>query len=327
MRKYLLPGAVCLFLGALAILVWKLGEKPEKPPPLRPRTPATAAVEKPDPIGRPADTPTALDEHKYLRELERALERDDLSHAYDFRQKVCEDMDTILASEKLSRNLLEDIRKYGAESDDPRRRDVVLPMLRVFEHPEATKLIAEEYYQARDEEEQMTLLEAMARPYHDPNQAAVWAVERALNSSSAETRFRAFDVIATYTADDEIVAKVGSQIYDASTDPKQREMILKTVSEHGRDAPAAQEFVRRVLRDAKPEQIVLIMGSIANWGNDDDAARLEALAEEFPQLRLTLREQANLIRNADRHRRGLGPAEPDRPRPEDERPPEAPRDR
>jgi hypothetical protein len=190
-------------------------------------------------------------------------------------------------------------------------------MLRVFQHPEATKLIAEEYYQAKDEAEQMTLLEAMARPYHDPKQAGVWAVERALNSTSDETRFRAFDVIATYAADDEIIAQVGSQIYDATTDPKQREHVLKTVSEHGRDAPTAQQFVRRVLRDAKPEQIVLIMGSIANWGNDDDAARLEALAAEFPQLRMVLREQANLIRNAERHRRGLGPVPGERPRPDD----------
>ena len=41
---------------------------------------------------KPRKTPTPLERHRWLSELERSLGREDLSHAHYFRGKVCEDL-------------------------------------------------------------------------------------------------------------------------------------------------------------------------------------------------------------------------------------------
>ncbi len=299
MRKYLLPAVVCAAIGALILLLVKRGETTKTiHDPVKLKTAQLPAPK--DPLGKPAETPTRLDEHRWLRELERALAEGKLDSAMYYRQRVCEDMPTILASEKLTKDLLDTIRKYGIESDDLARRDVTIPILRIVEDPEATRMIGEEYYRAKNEGEQMTLLEAMAKPYHDPKQASVWAVDKALNSDSAEHRERAFDMIRTYVIDNDLLVATAIQIYDGSMDERQRGIALRTAGERGRESSIGREFVRRVLRNPQGDDLTNILASIANWGDDADAARLEQLAGEYPGMSEALREQAQLARNGRR---------------------------
>lgn len=304
MRKYLLPAVVCAAIGALILLLVKGGETPKERE-IEARKPP-ALPEKKDMLGDPARTPTRIDEHVGLREMQRTLAEGNNAAALYFRQKVCEDMDSLLTNGKLTKDLLETIRKYGIESDDLAQRDVVLPILRILAHPEATRMIGEEYYRARNEAEQMTLLEAMSKPFHDPKQASVWAVDKALNSESAENRERAFDIMKTYVIDDDLLVAAAVQIFDSSTDPRQRSIAIRTISERGRECSLARESARRVLRNPEDDDIAAILPSIANWGTEDDAARLEALALEHPAQAEGLREHAKLVRRARRDEAKLG---------------------
>jgi hypothetical protein len=304
MRKYLLPAVVCAAVGALILLLVKGGETPKKRDVEVKRPPAPA--EKKDLLGDPAATSTRIDEHVGLREMQRTLAEGNNAAALYFRQKVCEDMDSLLTNGKLTKDLLDTIRKYGLESDDLAQRDVVLPILRILAHPEATRMIGEEYYRAKNEGEQMTLLEAMSKPFHDPKQASVWAVDKALNSESAENRERAFDIMKTYVTDDDLLVATAMQVFDGTTDARQRSIAIRTVSERGRESALARESARRVLRNPQDDDIAAILPSIANWGTEDDAARLEALALEHPGQADGLREHAKLVRRARRDEAKLG---------------------
>jgi hypothetical protein len=305
MRKYFLPAAACAAIGALILLLVNRGETPpdrhdevKKPP--------SAAVVAKDLIGKPAETPTRIDEHVGLREMQRTLAEGNNAAALYFRQKVCEDMDSLLTNGKLTKDLLDAIQKYGIESDDLAQRDVVLPILRILAHPEATRMIGEEYYRAKNEGEQMTLLEAMSKPFHDPKQASVWAVDKALNSESAENRERAFDIMKTYVIDNDLLCATAMQIFDSSSDPRQRSIAIRTVSERARESSFAREAARRVLRNPEDDDIAAILPTIANWGTEDDAAWLEALALEHPAQAEGLREHARLTRRARRDESKVG---------------------
>jgi len=196
------------------------------------------------------------------------------------------------------------IRKYGLDSDDPALRDVVLPMLRVIQHPEATQMIANEYYRAIDEAEQMMFLEAMSHEYHDPRQAAVWAIDRALNSESAENRERALDLIQHYAVDDDLISDTAIQIYESTTRPEQRMFALGTVALRGDLSPVALRFLRRSMREPRADELMVVVSTIENWGDENDAARLEALADEFPAIGEVLRERAKAVRRLILMRRG-----------------------
>jgi hypothetical protein len=304
MRKYLLPAAVCAAIGALILLLVNRDE-PQRERDTVAKTPPAPAARK-NLLGDPAETPTRIDEHVGLREMQRTLAEGNNASAHYFRQKVCEDMDSLLANGKLTKDLLETIRKYGIESDDLAQRDVVLPILRILAHPEATRMIGEEYYRAKNESEQMTLLEAMSKPFHDPKQASVWAVDKALNSESAENRERAFDIMKTYVIDDDVLVSTAMQIFDSSMDPRQRSILIRTVSERGRECSLARESARRVLRRPEDDEIAAILPSIANWGTEEDAAHLEALALEHPGQAEGLREHARTVRRARRDEAKVG---------------------
>jgi hypothetical protein len=304
MRKYFLPAAVCAAVGALILLLVKRGETPKERE-AEVKKPPVAVAEK-DLLGSPAETPTRIDEHVGLREMQRTLAEGNTASALYFRQKVCEDMDSLLTNGKLTKDLLDTIQKYGIESDDLARRDVVLPILRILAHPEATRMIGEEYYRAKNEGEQMMLLEAMSKPFHDPKQASVWAVDKALNSESAENRERAFDIMKTFVLDDDLLVATAMQIFDSSADPRQRSIAIRTVSERGRESSLARESARRVLRNPEDDDIAAIIPSIANWGTEDDAARLEALALEHPAQAEAMREHARLVRRARRDEAKVG---------------------
>lgn len=319
MRKYILPLAVFAAIGAVIIILVKWGEESPTPD----RTPEEVEVPKPwkgaeDPFPlEPRKTPTSLERHKWLSELERALGREDLSHAHYFRSKVCEDLDNILQDGELTTNLLNAIRKYGVESDNPRQRDVVLPILRVLRHPEATQLIATEYYEAQSEQERIMLLEAMAHGYHDPEQASVWAVERALNSENEEFRDRAFEVIRHFTHRPELIHRTAVQIYESTTRPKQKADMIRAIGGQSGVSDSARKWLRRQLRNPKPDEIGVVIALIEGWGDEDDAAVLETLALEYPALGDFMRDRARAIRRGIRERAGEDPG-PEPPPPDDE---------
>lgn len=295
MRKYLLPAVVCAAIGALVLLLTKRGETtPGSHGRTVTETPAPPPPQE-SPLGQPAETRTRIDEHKALRELQRAL-AEKSGNALLYRQQVCEDMAAICASEKLSKDLFDTIKEY-MDSDDPALRDVVIPILRVFENPEATKLIAERYYRAADEAEQITLIEAMVKPFNDPKQAVVWGLDKALSSPSFEHREAAYDILKTYINDNELLVDASIQLYSTSLDERQRQLALRVIGERGDVSATARSFMRRVLRNPQGmADITTAMAGLPTWGDEDDAARLEQLADEYPAMGQPLRDQARNIR-------------------------------
>jgi hypothetical protein len=296
MRKLLLPLAVCAAVVVLVLFARLRGEDPQGAPPAPPPVTVAATPKEPDrrPLLVPRSTRTSVAEHQWLSELERALGREDLSQAHWFRQKVCEDLDTVLASEKLRGDLWALIAEHAGS--DPGRRDVVLPILRVLRTPEATAMIKAEYYRAKDEQEREMLLDAMARAYHDPEQAAVWAVERALSGETAEIQDRAFDLADKSGWKPDLVVNVATQILESTTRPEQRREMLRAIGVYARDVPDAQALLRRHLSSPRGEEILTIATTMILWATEDDAARLEALAAEFPAHADFLRDHAQQIR-------------------------------
>jgi hypothetical protein len=245
------------------------------------------------------ETPTSLRRHKWLSELERVLQRDDLSNAYFYRSKIAEDIDAIVEDETLLRNLMAAIRKYGVDSRDPAKRKLLLPLLRVIHTDEAMQLIEQEYYRALNEEERMFLVLAMADPGHSPQIASPWIVDVAINSDNAEYRQLALDAVSDLKSHFKITGDVARQIYESSTRPRQRERALQTVAWAAHESTDAREFIRKKLRNPREEEFGLLLMTIDAWGSYKDAEYLKALADQFPASAMELREHAKRIR---RHR-------------------------
>ena len=245
------------------------------------------------------DTPTSLRRHKWLSELERVLQRDDLSNGYFYRSKIAEDIDAVVEDETLLRNLMAAIRKYGIESQDPAKRKLLLPLLRVIHTEESRQLIEQEYYRALNEEERMFLVLAMADPGHSPQTASPWIVDLAINSGNAEYRQLALDAVIDLKSHFKITGDVARQIYEGSTRRQQRERALQTVAWAAHESTDARDFIRKKLRDPREEEFGLLLTTIDAWGSYKDAEYLKALAEQFPASAMELREHAKRIR---RHR-------------------------
>jgi len=309
MRRYLLPLLVFGLAGVLILVLVKMGEEPPPPtPPTEPPTVQKPAAEKPPESWRDQkrDTRISLEENAALSELERTMQRKDLSRALYFRSKVCENLDAVLGSEKQTEVLLDLIRKYGLESDDPKQRDVVLPILRVLDHPEAAAMIEKAYYGSKDDAERSMLMEAMAHPSHDPKKAAVWAVEEALTQENKEWRDRAFEVIHQYSGDNELIFDVAEQIYEASTRPDQRLRALEAMSSSGWMFPKAKEKLRWLMEHPpNHEELLMTIAGISTWGDERDLARLDQLAVEFPDLKRNFEEQKVLLRDELKDRRRI----------------------
>lgn len=305
MRKYVVPLLLFSAIGAVVVVVVMINReesrRQKEPPRAQDTNQPDASRDKPG-WQSPRNTPTKLSQNVALSELERALGREDLSNARYFRHQVCTQLDDILQSDVLTRNLLAAIRKYGLESKDQKRRDVVLPILRVLQHPEATNMIAGEYFKAQSDDERMMLLEAMSHEYHDPKAASVWAIDRALTADTAEKRYRAFEVIKEFSNRPDIVFKTARAIYDGTTRPEQRGAMMDAISGLGERVEAARDFMRQRLRNPQQDEIQAIAGGMASWGTPRDAAHLEALAIEFPAVGDFLRERAEAIRIAIRER-------------------------
>ncbi|MHC4931905.1 MAG: hypothetical protein ACYTGV_06935 [Planctomycetota bacterium] len=273
-------------------------------------------------------TRTKLSEHKWLSELERALSRPDKSHAYFFRSKVCADIEEIVERDYLTANLLALIRQYGIETDDPKARDVVLPILRVFEDPRATDLIRAAYPGARTEADQMILLEALSHQYHDPSLAAEWAAEKALTSASDDVRVQAFEMVISNSRNPDVAFQAARRIHDETTRLKQRMFALGQISALAGASDDARDFVRDRLQKARGDELLMLLSDVPSWGEEDDVLMLEKLALDHPGKGDQIRGHATELRRKINERKGLTPdgvplPPEDRPPHEDE-PPEEP---
>jgi len=313
MRKYVLPLALFTAIGVVVVVLVRMSDEGHKPPP--PVIPEARGPVEPEPVGtllkprRP--TRTSLRQNHWLSELERALGRKDMSEARQYRARVCEQLDVILESEILRKNLFDDIREALEKGED--HRDVVMPMLRVIEDPEATRMIEEEFYRTEDPAERMTLLEAMSHEYHNPETASIWAIDMALNTDSAEHREHAFAVISDFSGDQAITFRTAKAIYDGTTRPKQSVNMIREISRLGLNVEEARTFMRSKLKSPRPRELEWIISEMPSWGDEHDAAQLETLAMEFPAMGDVLRERAGVIRLAIREKKRLPHEDPKPP--------------
>ena len=307
MRRYAVPLLLFAAIGTVVVVYVRnqgAGPDGDREDERSAKTPKSETETNPD--GSEAlltrgkrDTPTSLRRHKWLSELERVLQRDDLSNGYFYRSKIAEDIEAIVEDETLLRNLMAAIRKYGVDSQDPAKRKLLLPLLRVIHTEEATQLIEQEYYRALNEEERMFLVLAMADPGHSPQIASPWIVDVAINSENAEYRQLALDAVGDLKSHYKITGDVARQIYVSSTRPRQRERALQTVAWAAHESTDAREFLREKLRNPREEEFGLLLMTIDAWGSYKDAEYLKALADQFPASAMELREHAKRIR---RHR-------------------------
>ena len=317
MRKYLFPTLILSAVAALIIVIVRMSDEPRPTPPPEPKEePEQAPEPEEDWTKQTRKTKIGLRTHKWLSELERSLGRKDLSNARYYRQQVCSDIENIMADEKLSAALLEMIKAQGADSDDPGKRDVLLKILRVFTTPEATALVEEQFYKALDDEERILMLDAMSRPDHDPNKASLWAVDMALTSESAEIRDKVLELIVWNTNDSRVIANTGIQIHQGSTRLDQRLKALRAIADRGYD-PVAREFLREQMANPNAAEVTEATGNILNWGEEQDLATLEQLAEEFPSHREHLMNQARDLRRELLGRKGIVEEEKEPHIPED----------
>lgn len=329
MRKYVLPVLVCTAIGALiVVLVQMSNEKTPQHPNNVLVEPDTGGTDEPGQpplkIGGPAETRTKIGEHRYLRELERAMARPDMKDARWYQGKVCEDIDRIGNDPKLAGDLLALIREQGIDSNDLNRRDVMLQILRVLKVPEATAMIKSEYYRAKTPEERMLLLEAMSHKYHDPRTAAIWATEIALNDENPEYRERAFEMLDEFSEDDVAVVDTAKKIYAGSTSSKQRFQALRAIGERVIDNEEALKFIRERLLNPREEEITVVIEGIPEWGTEKDADYLESLCTEFPAQKKLIMEQVRALR---KHLRGEdAEPQPEPPVEEGDQPPPPPKE-
>lgn len=313
MRKYLLPLLVFGAIGTL-VVIFVLANREDggrEPPPRerdKPQAEKTETKRESGSVLRSGgrDTPTSLDENRWLSELERALQREKLPPAaYNYKGRLCERIEIVLADEKLTANLLAAIRKYAIEERDPERRKLLLPILRVLTTEEATQIIEEEYYRTSDPEERIVLLEAMANPGHNLETASVWAVETAIHSEDPEHRWLAFQFFSNLDRNHEVVVGFAKQLYGLSTRPEQRQLALAEISKRAMDSKQARAFVRERIRHPRETELMLMTDTILAWGTERDAAQLEALIGEFPALGDPLRQTVEQIRQFRRQEREM----------------------
>jgi len=330
MRRYLLP--LVLFSAIAAVIVIVLnsddGTRKSTREPDAENTKERVEKEAPTDPGSVAkrNTPTPLERHRWLSELERALMRDDLSNAYWFRSKVSEDIDSILADKQLYDNLMSAIRKYAIDTDDLERRKLLLPLLRVIDTDEAMALIEQEYYKALNDEERIFLLQAMADPHHSPQTAVPWIVDMALNSTDENHRQLALDAVWKLQSHYDVVYEASRQILEGSTRPNQRIMAIEAVGRSATESMGARDFIRERLKRPNDEELETFLVSMDGWGSLEDAERIRAMAREYPAHAEIFIEHATRMRRHRLAEMGKDPFddEPERNRkgPAEETPPD-----
>lgn len=321
MRK-ILP--VLLPLIAAVVVIWHLSTR-EAGRPDRPEGEETAEKGRElddgggfilpplKPFGTPPETRTPATKFASLYDLERCIQSGNHESARWHRQKLCERLDEVMADDTLRENLLTLIRTKGLQSTDPDEREVLLAILTRMDDPEATAMVNQAFYGAQSYEERMTMLEAMARPHHDPQQAASLAANIALTHADAEARERAFDIILSHTNDDGLIFETAVEVLEGTTHKRQREMSLMAISATAPQLPAARRWLKERLRRPREEELSFLVEQIDAWGDDRDAAQLEALAEDFPARADELRSQANRLRRWIKQREAQAKGEEFRP--------------
>ena len=283
----------------MVILVLASRDKPRETEVVTEETTTPEPKASPESGLSPAKTPTRLRDNEALRELERLLQRKELDpKAHYFRQKVCEQMTEILDNELLTRNLLNAIKEHGIESDDPKRRELMLGILRVMAHPEATELIETEYYRARNEEERLLLLEAMAHTHHNPETASVWAIDRALNGETKQRRRRAFMMIRRFSEHHEVIFKTAEAIYAGTTRPEQALEMIDSIVYVADPVKGARKWLRKRLENPRSDEIHFLINYMEVWATVEDAQNLDRLAVAHPALGDILRQRAEEVRMA-----------------------------
>ena len=321
MRK-ILP--VLLPLIAAVVVVWHLSTR-EAGRPDRPDgedqaqkqgggvEPGVFTLPETNPLGEPPVTRTSATKFAPLYDLERCVQSGNHNNARWHRQKLCERLDEVMVDATLLENLLLLIRTKGLQSTDPVEREVLLPILTRMDDPEATAMVNEAFYGAVSYEERMSMLEAMARPHHDPQQAAALATNIALTSTDAEARERAFDIVLSHTNDDELIFDTAVEVLEGTMHKRQRELALMAISSSAPQLPAAQRWLKDRLRRPREEELTMLIEQIDSWGDERDAAQLEALAEKFPARADELRSYANRLRDWIRKHSAMEKAEEVRP--------------
>ena len=300
MQKYLVPVLLCSAIGAVVVILVLASRDKRNGTPVETSLPTKGEPKTARESGLiPAKTPTHLRDNEALRELERMLQREQLDpKAHYFRHKVCEQMTEILESEELTRNLLNAIKEHGIDSDDPKRRDLMLGILRVMAHPEATAMIEAEYYRAKNEEERLLLLEAMAHKHHNPGTASVWAIDRALNGETKQLRHRAFMLIRAFSDNNEVIFTTAEAIYAGTTHPEQALQMIESIVYVADPVKGAQKWLRKRLENPRPDELHFLISYMEVWATRDDAHNLDRLAVAYPAMGDILRQRAEEIRLA-----------------------------
>jgi len=295
----LLPIVVCGLIGAVVVMVVLSRRDPPADEKIA-QTPivdsAPAASAPKDELGSLRNTRTSLKEFKALSELERALQQDGHRGLAHFQSLVCMDMDQVLDSKKHTETLLSLIKKYGSEGDDPRVRDILFQMLRIFPHDEATTIIEQEYYRARSNSERLILLDALSRPYHNPRLASVHIVDYALNAPSADDREHSFYFMTQYSDDDFLIFDTARQIFDGTTQSNQAYHMLTAISDVAHKDDRIREWARDHMLTVRMDELPKLMSNIENWAEAEDTRVVEQLMERHPAMSGYLRSIAEQLR-------------------------------
>ncbi len=315
---------VLLPLIAAVVVIWHLSTR-EADRPDRPEGEVTAQkrselddgggfiLPPTNPFGEAPRTRTSATKFAPLYDLERCVQSGNHNNARWHRQKLCERLDEVMADATLLENLLLLIRTKGLESTDPVEREVLLPILTRMDDPQATAMVNQAFYGAVSYEERMSMLDAMARPHHDPRQAASLATNIALTSADSEARERAFDIILNKTGDEGLIFETAVEVLEGTMHKRQRELALMAISASALEVTAARRWLKDRLRRPREEELTMLIEQIDSWGDERDAAQLEALAEKFPARADELRSYANRLRDWIKKHSAMEKAEEVRP--------------
>ena len=306
MPKYWLPLTVCTLAGvAILVLVFSNRDADSTPPStLTVKRDRNTAAGKEDRWGNLRTTHVTPEAFAELSELDRSLQRED-KHGLDFYvARMCEKAGKLNASDEYRGVVLDLIREHATDSDDPRVRDALFQLLRVLKGNEATQMIIDEFYKAQSHQERMVLLDAMSRPYHKPELASTHAVDIALNTPKFDQRELAFTTIRDNSSDIELTFETARKIYEGTTMSKQRWHMLEEISNVANRSEKARKWARLCMSTARMDELPKLLGNVVNWGDLEDANRLERLATTYPALSVYLQDAAETLRHKARAEAG-----------------------
>jgi hypothetical protein len=169
------------------------------------------------------------------------------------------------------------------------------------------------------------LVQAMADPRHSPETAIPWIVDVAINAEDENHRQLALGAVTDLHDHYDVIFEASKQIFLASTRPQQRSRALESVSRSAHESKKAQEFIRDRLKQPRAEELPMLLMSMDAWGSIEDAARLKAMAKEYPEMEEMMIEHATRMRRHRLAEMGEDPFADEKPpedKPTGEKPPE-----